>query len=94
MHAPHDPNSEAILQDNCERCYEQAVSLVSLDDTKLKRLWSKMQTVEFSGEGHYDSVAEATACTSLYRTFLMMKRMGLVASPDFYKDMRSALNVV
>ena len=94
MHTPHDPNSTAILHDGCDRCASHAASLVSLDGTQLKRLWSKMQTVEFSGQGHYASVTEATACTTLYHMFLLMKRMGLVASPDFYEDMGSALNAV
>lgn len=94
MHTPHDPNSTAILHDNCGRCESHAYSLLSLDNTMLKRLWSKMQSVEFSNGGHYESQAEAAACTTLYKMFLLMKRMGLIASPDFYEDMRNALSAV
>lgn len=82
MHAPHDPNSKAILHDNCGRCASHAESLLSLDDINLYRLWDKMLTVEVgNGPDHYDSVAEANACRALYATYVLMERLGMTVTP-------------
>lgn len=83
MHAPHDPNSNAILHDNCERCASHAESLLSLDDINLYRLWDKMLTVEVgNGPDHYDSIAEANACRALYSTYVLMERLGMTVTPN------------
>lgn len=83
MHAPHDPNSTAILYDDCGRCAAHAESLLSLDDINLYRLWDKMLTVEVGhNPDHYDSVAEAKACRALYSHYVLMERLGMTVSPN------------
>jgi len=66
----YDDPDDALLFDGCDRCEQHArnVWLGSVDDTKLAQLWQRMVAVERSEDEseQYRTVAEATACRTLY----------------------------
>lgn len=66
----YDDPDDALLFDGCDRCEQHArnVWLGSVDDSKLAQLWQRMIAVERSGDEsvQYRTVAEATACRTLY----------------------------
>lgn len=82
VHGRHDQVSDdgrdVLLHDGCDRCGEQAVEPLLLDDGRLRALWCRMLDVEFGdGPDWYTSGSEGRACRSLYRMAVLMQRLGV-----------------
>lgn len=79
-HRPHpsgfDPE-DAILFDNCERCFDHAQNGgADLDPQTFAKAWNRMLAVE-RGDQSYRTEAEADLCRSLYRMAVMIDRHGI-----------------
>ena len=68
-------NIHAILWDDCDRCYQQAINpIATLDTEKLARLWDRVQLVEFGATEVYPTITEARAAHALYDVYLLASR--------------------
>lgn len=80
MHTIHT-NDDAVLNDNCPRCAEQAQNFRSLDRENLRALWDEMMKVEMGpGRDYYRTKTEAAACRRMYEMYLTMLDLGI--APD------------